>query len=85
MEKENKSKKKVSVSIDRAENGFTVKCYYENHDELGESKQFIYETIEEVAKALPVLFSVSEAEAPEEDDKSLKSRKEKINKGKETN
>ena len=80
---EDKSKKKVRATIERAENGFTVECFYENDDNkdgpFGETKRFIFDTIEEVSKALPGLFSVAEAESPDEDEESLEKRKKKIN------
>jgi hypothetical protein len=45
-----------------------------------EDKQYIYPNIDKAAKAIPGIFSVGEAEAPEEDEKSLEKMKKSINK-----
>ena len=78
-----KSKKKVSVTVERAENGFTLRCFFDGTDGPGDHKQYIYETIDEVAKELPALFSVSEAESPDLTEEDLEGEKKKINKGEE--
>jgi hypothetical protein len=70
----------MRITIEEAENGIVVsRCYGE--DMAHEDDKYVYKTIDQAAKALPGIFSVSEAEAPEEDEKSLKKLKSKLPKG----
>lgn len=78
----NKINQNTRVTVTVAENGVVCQVCY-GFDGEHEDKQYIYDNIKEAAKELPALFSVGEAEAPEEDEKSMEEMKSKINKGKE--
>lgn len=75
----NKDKQDVKVTIEDAEGGIVV-CVY--HGEK-EDKKVVYKNIKKAAKAIPAIFSVGEAEAPEETEESLEKMKKSINKGKD--
>lgn len=75
----NKEKQDVTITIESAENGIVVKCCYGDGMEH-EDINYVYKTINEVAKALPGIFSVAEAEAPMEDEKSMEKMKNSLKK-----
>lgn len=75
-----KEKQNVRVTIEEAENGVTCTvCYGIDGDY--EDKKYIYKDIKEVVKALPAIFSVGEAEAPQENESSMEKMKDKLSEG----
>lgn len=72
-----KDKQSIKVTIEEAENGIVCTvCHGGDMDH--EDKKYIYPTIQKAAKSLPAIFSVGEAEAPAEDEKSLEKMKSKL-------
>ncbi len=67
-------KQNVKVTIEDAEGGIVV-CVY--HGEK-EDKKVVYKNIKKAAKAIPAIFSVGEAEAPEIKEKDLEKEKAKL-------
>lgn len=76
----NKSKQDVTVTIKSAENGVVLTCCY-GEGEGHEDKQYIYKDIKKAARELPGIFSVAEAESPEETEENMDKMKSKLNKG----
>jgi len=72
-----KMKQDVKLTIEEAENGIVVTCCY--GDVPHEDKKYIYKTIDAAAKDIPSIFSVGEADAPDETEESMEKMKAKIN------
>tara|TARA_R110000868_G_C10972640_1_gene770672 strand:- start:12217 stop:12456 length:240 start_codon:yes stop_codon:yes gene_type:complete len=74
-----KEKQKTIVKVEEVDNGILVSVCY-GGEEASEDKKFVYTNIEKAVKSLPAIFSVGEAEAPEEDDDSMEKMKSNLTK-----
>ena len=73
-----KDKQNTRVTIEEAENGIVCEvCYGEGEEH--QDKKYIYPDIKKAAKELPGIFSVAQAESPDENEESMGKMKNKLN------